>query len=109
MFSLDRTGEFIQEKSSSRFNVPYFVPASIDFDRTYPSGSRERLPPPLTTTSHTHTLWMMIVVDAPLALAGLFCHVRPAVLLLKGFQGRKAYSALSLCTCRVLHTLDLGI
>jgi hypothetical protein len=29
MFSLDRTGEFIQEMSSGRFNVHYFVKASI--------------------------------------------------------------------------------
>lgn len=42
VFSIDRGGEFLKEMSTGRFNVPYFVKASLDFDRTYPKGSRDR-------------------------------------------------------------------
>lgn len=44
-FSLDKGGEYLKEMSTGRFSVPYFVKASIDFDRTYPKGSRDRYAP----------------------------------------------------------------
>ena len=55
VFSIERGGEFLKEMSSGRYNVPYFVKVSSDFERNYPKGSRDRykLSPHHDPTSHS--------------------------------------------------------